>query len=175
MIWFASDHHFGHASLPRPGFRDVAHVNETMIANHNRVVASTDHVYFLGDVGSKDTLAAVLPRLNGRKRLILGNHDYSDRQMMRFYLEHFQKVMSWRHFTEADCALICTHYPLHESSFLGRYAGSCINVHGHIHNRRINDPRWVNICVEQIGYTPVSYDWLIGKARKAGAKCSSTT
>ena len=109
----------------------------------------------------------VLPRLNGKKRLILGNHDYSDRQMMRFYLEHFQKVMSWRHFTEPDCALICTHYPLHESSFLGRYKGSCINVHGHIHTRRINDPRYINICVEQIDYTPVSYDWLIAKARRA--------
>jgi calcineurin-like phosphoesterase family protein len=170
-IWFASDHHFGHANLlkftsddgayVRPGFRDVDHMNETMIANHNRVVGVADRAYFLGDVGfSRATLAAVLPRLNGKKRLILGNHDYSDRQMMRFYLEHFQKVMSWRHFTE-------THCPLHESSFLGRYNGSCINVHGHIHARRIDDPRYVNICVEQIDYTPVSYDWLIAKARRA--------
>jgi calcineurin-like phosphoesterase family protein len=177
MIWFASDHHFGHSALltfrqddgspARPGFRDVDHMNETMIANHNRVVGPTDRVYFLGDVGfSKVTLTAVLPRLNGKKRLILGNHDYSDRQMMRFYLEHFQKIMSWRHFTEPDCALICTHYPLHEASFLGRYAGSCINVHGHIHARRIDDERYINICVEQINYTPVSYDWLLAKARK---------
>ena len=38
-IWFASDHHFGHANLlkftsddgayVRPGFRDVDHMNET--------------------------------------------------------------------------------------------------------------------------------------------------
>src|SRR4051794_39894798 len=99
-IRFAGDHHFGHAKLlsfenadgshVRPGFRDVEHMNETMIANHTRVVGAADRVYFLGDVGfGKATLAAVLPRLNGRKRLILGNHDYSDRQMMRFYLEHF--------------------------------------------------------------------------------------
>jgi calcineurin-like phosphoesterase family protein len=40
-------------------------------------------------------------------------------------------------------------------------AGSCVNVHGHIHARRINDPRYINICVEQINYTPVSYDWLV--------------
>ena len=182
-IWFASDHHFGHANLlkftsddgayVRPGFRDVDHMNETMIANHNRVVGVADHAYFLGDVGfSRATLAAVLPRLNGKKRLILGNHDYSDRQMMRFYLEHFQKVMSWRYFTEPDCALICTHCPLHESSFLGRYKGSC-NVHGPIHARRIDDPRYVNICVEQIDYTPVSYDWLLAKARRAPQAAAS--
>lgn len=154
----------------RPGFRDLDHMNETMIANHNRVVAPGDNVYFLGDVGfGKKTLQAILPRLNGKKRLILGNHDYGDRQMMRFYLEHFQKVMSWRHFTEPDCALICTHFPLHESSFLGRYKGACINVHGHTHARVIPSPRYVNICVENIDYTPVSYEWLIAKARKAAA------
>ena len=34
---------------------------------------------------------------------------------------------------------------------------------------RIDDPRYVNICVEQIDYTPVSYDWLIAKAWKAMA------
>jgi calcineurin-like phosphoesterase family protein len=179
-IWFASDHHFGHANLlgfaaddgtpARSGFRDVDHMNETMIANHNRVVAPDDRVYFLGDVGfRKATLAAVLPRLNGRKRLILGNHDYSDRGMVRFYLEHFQKILSWRHFTEPDCALICTHFPLHESAFLGRYPGTCVNVHGHIHRRRIPDRRYINVCVEQIGYTPVSYDWLTAEARKVTA------
>ena len=69
-IWFASDHHFGHANLlkftsddgayVRPGFSDVDHMNETMIANHNRVVGVADRAYFLGDVGfSRATLAAV--------------------------------------------------------------------------------------------------------------------
>src|SRR5438874_133947 len=99
-----------------------------MIANHNRVVGVADHAYFLGDVGfRRATLAAVLPRLNGKKRLILGNHDYSDRQMMRFYLEHFQKVMSWRHFTEPDCALICaptTHCTSRASSVATKEAAS---------------------------------------------------
>jgi calcineurin-like phosphoesterase family protein len=42
------------------------------------------------------------------------------------------------------------------SSFLFRYAGSCINVHGHIHARCTNDSRYVNICVEQINYTTVT-------------------
>ena len=65
MIWFASDHHFGHAALftftkddgshARPGFRDVDHMNETMIANHNRVVGPTDRVYFLGDEAIRST------------------------------------------------------------------------------------------------------------------------
>lgn len=184
--WFISDHHLGHANilkftddrgnLIRPGFDDIHHMHEVMIANHNRVVAPTDNVYFLGDVGfNKEVLASLLPRFNGRKRLILGNHDYSDRQMMRFYLEHFQKVASWRHFTEPDAAFICTHVPMHESCLFGRFDGDCANVHGHIHQRVINtsgvpDPRYINVCVEQVNYTPVSYDWIMKRVRRLVGK-----
>ena len=130
----------------------------------NRVVAPQDKVYHLGDVGMRSSvLQSVLPRLNGKKRLTLGNHDDQD---VGFYRKHFQKVMSWRHFTDDGFAMVCTHYPLHSSSFLHRYAGRCINVHGHIHARTIDDPEYVNICVEQIAYTPVSYEWLMSRARK---------
>lgn len=181
--WFISDHHLGHenilkfkddkGNLIRPGFENLSHMHEVMIANHNRVVAPTDNVYFLGDVGfNKAVLAALLPRFNGRKRLILGNHDYSDRQMMRFYLQHFQKVASWRHFTEPDCAFICSHVPMHDTCLFGRFDGVCANVHGHTHQRVMNtssgvpDPRYINVCVEQVDYTPVSYDWIMKRVRR---------
>lgn len=151
----------------RPGFKDADHMDEVMIENWNRVVSEQDKVYHLGDVGFKnDVLQRVLPRLKGKKRLILGNHDEQD---MGFYRKHFQKIMSWRHFTDDGVAMICTHFPLHESSFLGRYSGRCINVHGHIHARVIPDPKYVNVCVEQINYTPVHYDKLIGAVRRMAA------
>lgn len=176
-IFFASDHHLGHANilkfnkadgtLMRPEFKSLDHMHEVMIERHNRKVQPTDVMYFLGDVGfNKSTLEKLLPRFNGRKRLILGNHDYNTRPMMRFYLEHFQKIMSWKHFTQrGDYGIVVTHFPLHESSFLGRYKGNCINVHGHIHARHIPDPRWVNVSVEEIDYTPVDLEYLIRLAR----------
>jgi calcineurin-like phosphoesterase family protein len=158
--WFVSDHHFGHAnmlrftkpdgSLVRPGFRDVGHMDEVMIEKWNAVVKPND----------------VLRRLNGKIYLVLGNHDRLD---AGFYDKHFKKVRGWFHYTEPGAAMICTHCPLHESSFLGRYDGCCINVHGHIHARNINDARYVNVSVEQIDYTPVNYDWLMSKARRARA------
>lgn len=174
-IWFISDTHFGHANILkfvnhagqaiRPDFADTDHMDETMIARWNAVIGPGDKVYHLGDVGicSQKRLDAILPRLNGHKRLILGNHDNED---AKFYRKHFQKIASWRHFTDDGVALICTHFPLHKSSFLGRYDGACLNVHGHIHARRIPDPSYKNICVEQTDYRPVHYDDLIRAARQ---------
>lgn len=153
--------------LLRPGFKDVDHMDEHMIERWNSVVKPGDVVHHLGDFCFRQKhLVQILPRLNGRIYLVLGNHD---RMGANFYAKHFQKVRGWFHYTEPDAAIICTHCPLHESSFLGRYEGSCINVHGHIHGRQIHSSKYVNICVEQVGYTPVHYDWLMAQARNGTA------
>ena len=36
-----------------------------------------------------------------------------------------------------------------------------INIHGHLHDRRMSDRRYVNVCVEQTNYTPVDLHELI--------------
>lgn len=173
--WFISDHHFGHTNilkfadaegrLLRPGFESVEHMDEVMIERWNSVVKPHDIVHHLGDICfGQEHLTKIRPRLNGRIYLVLGNHD---RMHINFYGKTFQKVRGWFHYTEPGAAIICTHCPLHESSFLGRYDGNCINVHGHIHARTIPGDKFVNVCVEQVEYTPVHYDTLMAKARKA--------
>ena len=85
-VWFCSDHHFNHTNIlsfinysgekVRPEFSTVEQMNEVMIENHNARVKPNDKVYFLGDVGfNTASLDTILPRLNGKKRLILGNHE----------------------------------------------------------------------------------------------------
>jgi calcineurin-like phosphoesterase family protein len=172
-VWFLSDPHFGHAGLltktledgspARGQFSDIGHMHAAIVANWNRVVEPGHKVYCLGDLGNKTGIGKVLPLLNGRKRLILGNHDVEN---MSFYSQWFEKISSWRHFTEDELgvAMVMTHFPLHEQAFLGRYEGRCLNVHGHLHTQVIRDPRYINISVEQINYTPVSYDWLLTRA-----------
>lgn len=52
-------------------------MNEALIANWNAVVAPEDTVYVLGDFAlAARAVEQILPRLNGRKILILGNHDF---------------------------------------------------------------------------------------------------
>lgn len=87
-IWIISDTHFNHKNIlgftDSEGkkfrgdlFKDVSDMNEQMIYNWNSVIKPEDKVYHLGDVyfGSQPEADAILSRLMGKKRLIVGNHD----------------------------------------------------------------------------------------------------
>lgn len=179
-IWFVSDTHFNHGNilkfrtkypdgdLVRPGFLDVQHMNETMIENWNSVVKPNDIVYHLGDVafGNVTDMENILNRLNGKKRLILGNHDKFD---ILVYRRHFKKIGSWRSFGEFEKKFVACHYPLHADSFIYRSGGlDGFCVHGHIHEKVVlkegsdqPDPRYINVCVERRRYTPIHIDDLM--------------
>src|SRR3979490_535118 len=78
-VFFISDTHFGdHRVLnlyPRP-FASVAAMDAEMIARWNAVVGDQDEVWHLGDFArTAAQAAAILPRLAGRKHLVLGNND----------------------------------------------------------------------------------------------------
>src|SRR5687767_14032236 len=85
-VFFTADTHFGHAAaraLFRRPFPSVEAMDEAMVARWNEVVGSADEVWHLGDFAAgprkesalAETAAATLARLNGRKRLIIGNND----------------------------------------------------------------------------------------------------
>ena len=176
-VWFASDHHLEHHNilkfkdgtdqLIRPGFSSTKEMNELMISRHNSLVPSTAKVYFLGDVGfNQNVLDELLPRFNGRKRLILGNHDGFK---MRFYEKHFQKVLvSWR----PIYGLIFSHYPLYISSDDTRMLACC---HGHIHKGQIDNPKYLNISVEETDYYPVHFTQIIELFRERGIEFATRT
>lgn len=164
-LWFISDTHFTHSnilnfknydgSMVRPEFSSVEEMNETMIERWNEVVKPEDKIYHLGDVGwnSQSALDSILSRLNGKKRLILGNHDDFN---MKFYVKHFQKIKtSWR---GIDGRLIFSHHPL----YIGKDDDKIkLNVHGHIHCGQIEDDRYYNISVEEIDYRPIHLDEIL--------------
>lgn len=79
MKYYISDLHFGHKNVlsfdDRP-FDNVEYMNKVIINNWNSAVTNSDEIYILGDVFWKNDLAEeILPKLKGRKHLILGNHD----------------------------------------------------------------------------------------------------
>src|SRR5574337_157992 len=125
-IYFTSDSHFGHANFLyfkdeggeriRKEFDSLIGMDEAMIERWNARVKPQDIIYHLGDVcfGGSAMLQSIMRRLNGHKRLILGNHDRLD---MGLYAKYFDKIMSWRYFstdvTKSNICLIACHYPLH--------------------------------------------------------------
>jgi len=81
--WFTADWHFNHPTIikycDRP-YKTERKMKEDIIAKFNEVVNEDDTTYVIGDVGmyGRDKLAMLKPilaKMNGRKHLILGNHD----------------------------------------------------------------------------------------------------
>lgn len=173
-IFFSSDNHFFHSNilkfvteegsdkLIRPGFSSIEEMNETMIERHNSVVGHSDKWYCVGDFGMGiKKLPSVLSRLNGHKRLILGNHDYTERKDFEIYFQFFEKVMESRRMGP----ILVTHRP----TYLGPHEDRIkANVHGHIHEKVLPDKRYLNVSVEQINYTPVSFEEVETILRKRG-------
>ena len=158
-IFVISDTHFGHANIikycNRP-FADPMEMDEKIIENWNKTVRPEDIIYHLGDVyfGKKNP-SNWNKRLNGRKRLILGNHDDGKDEVLQ---QMFGKILMWRMFP--DLGLLLTHVPVHYSGLEFKVSK---NVHGHIHEKNIDDERYINVSVEQINYTPVHIDTLSAK------------
>lgn len=161
-IFFISDTHFFHTNIirfcDRP-FQSAEEMNETLIDNWNRVVKPADHVWHLGDVcmnGSSGEHNALLRRLNGKKRLVVGNHDHLKSEALHM---NFEKMELWRgfHFKDGRPSFTCVHIPLPIPAL--RDGEIC--VHGHIHTNLLEDPRYINVCVEHTNYTPVALEEII--------------
>ena len=158
-IYVISDTHFGHGNIitycNRP-FSNPKEMDEFMIDNWNNTVNDNDIVYHLGDVYFGEGAKSLLPKLKGRKRLILGNHDDGKSKALQ---DNFQKITIWRMFPEFG--LLLTHVPVHEST-LGENPKrpKMVNVHGHIHDKAAPSEKHINVSVEQINYTPINIEEL---------------
>ncbi len=157
-IWLISDTHFGHSGILnffqpdgvsklRP-FSTVEEMDETMISNWNAVVKPFDRVYHLGDVVINRKALASLARLNGKKRLIRGNHDIF---RTKDYMEYFDEIYGVRVLDD----MILSHIPLARESITKRFG---VNVHGHTHGNCIADPAYLSVCVEHTGFAPIHID-----------------
>lgn len=155
--WFISDTHFFHENIikycGRP-FKDAQFMNEFIIDKWNRTVMPGDKVYHLGDVacgygGDDKILGDLLSRLNGKKRLVLGNHDNAKSVALQKY---FEKIELWH--GDKSWGFTCSHIPL--PLFHLRDGNFC--VHGHIHNNLEQDPHYINVCVEHTLYGLIHID-----------------
>ncbi|MFW6281194.1 MAG: metallophosphoesterase family protein [bacterium] len=171
--WVISDTHFDHKNIlnferpdgskVRPGFEDVHDMNNQMVERWNSVVKPNDMVYHLGDFTinrSVERLETLVNRLNGTKILIRGNHDHFKTETL---VKFFKDVYSVYDIYINDYRVIFSHYPLHESSI---WADNMFNVHGHIHEKNLENKKYINVSVEQINYTPFSFDELYEKIKE---------
>jgi calcineurin-like phosphoesterase family protein len=157
--FFTSDTHFGdHRVLnlyPRP-FATVAEMDEGLVRRWNSACGPEDEVWHLGDFARKAALAAsIIPRLNGRKHLILGNNDPAQ------VGEGWESVAPYAEIEREGVLLILCHYPFR--SWNGQHRRSW-NLHGHSHGRLAPLLRQFDVGVDPNDYAPVALSEILGKS-----------
>ena len=184
MEYFISDIHAGHENCiafdSRP-FKSVLEMNQTLINNCNKVVKNSDDLYILGDVAMKPQIAIeFLKKLNGKKHLILGNHDKEqiirDANVCEEITPYKRIVISnsyLNEFSPHGSIVVCmSHYPMLDWD--KKMRGS-VHLFGHVHTNDCiyfdnNQPlvfplkelkNAYNVFCGYQGYTPLRLDQIL--------------
>lgn len=148
-VFLISDLHFGHKNMAlKRGFKDEVEHDEHIIKMWNSVVHKRDMVYILGDITmEKPHHYHLLYMLNGRKKVVAGNHDkpQHSNELMK-YVDSISGMVQYKGY-------VLTHCPIHESE-IDRFRA---NIHGHVHENTLPDDRYINVSCEVVDYTPVEF------------------
>lgn len=160
--FFIGDTHFGHKNIlkyeadKRP-FKSLEDMHSYMISEWNKVVSDKDTVWHLGDVVFGKSNLWILDKLNGNKKLILGNHDGLP---LGLYAEYFSKIYGLYGWNSA----ILSHIPVHTNQVDYRFTH---NIHGHMHNKTLGDKRYINVSCEQLpNLAPISADIILKRMKE---------
>ena len=161
QVRFIADLHFGHVNMAvKRGFAAVEEHDEYIISQWNSVVKKQDLTWILGDVTMESANSyPLLDRLNGRKKVVLGNHD-----MPRDIPELLKYVHSVSGLTRYK-GIWLSHCPIHPMELDHRVHRI---IHGHIHENVVMqwvtflgfnvfkrvDRRYHGVSCEQVDYTP---------------------
>lgn len=152
------------------GFKDANEYHEHLIKSWNSVVHKKDLVYILGDVTmEKNQFYPILDSLNGRKKVVLGNHDLG--KHIPDLLKHVETVEGMIHYK----GFWLTHCPVHpqELTFVKG------NIHAHIHEMKVpkieltvnywdkqttftssSEEKYYNVDAEAVNYKPKTLEQL---------------
>jgi calcineurin-like phosphoesterase family protein len=163
-IWLIADTHFGHSNIIKyenrpfqnPDYQrhgSTGLMDKEIISRWNNVVSKNDKVFHLGDVGiyGKEKMTEIITSLNGRKTLIMGNHDKG------------RSAQWWRDVGFDDVSkypIIIEDYVVlqHEPPTYFNDATPYYFVYGHVHGTKLYKTVMKSaacVCLERWDYTPV--------------------
>lgn len=167
--FLTADTHFGHplmlTACKRP-FANADEMNERLIEAWNSVVHPKDTVWHLGDFAMKldnREIADIFYGLNGRKHLIIGNHDVHKDGSLLPALAHLQweSVAHAAEIKHDGQRIMLAHYAgytwnqEHRGSFL---------AYGHSHGTLLGMPGSVDVGVDNQGLKPISCEEFVRQA-----------
>lgn len=171
MIYFTSDLHINDLRVfngsRKKYFKTISGFHEYLIKKWNNKVTDEDLIIVLGDVGiDTESTVNMLNQLNGRKVLILGNHDI---ESLDFLPDAFIRTR-YLYCTCINGTLVgCSHKPklypdLHN-------IGCDVYIHGHHHeyesitmmyqaSRLLSNHNRYNACIDLNFYEPCTLEEL---------------
>lgn len=159
--YFISDLHIGHQTAIDFRLQDMASLNaghdQLLMDNISEIMLSSKtrkHTLWLGGddcVTTKgmDFLEYLLTK-GCRINKLLGNHDTENKEK-REELTRLLPLCNQFHGLVKMGEFWISHAPIHPCHLRGRK-----NIHGHLHEKTIIDPNYVNISAENVMYKPVS-------------------
>ena len=157
--FFISDTHFFHNNVlkfdNRP-FETIDIMHEEMKKRWNNKVSNADAVYICGDFTwrSIDEAMTFLNSLNGRKRLINGNHDFRNSGVK--YKKLFESIKDYEETKVGNTFIQLSHYFI---PFYNKHRYDGILLHGHSHNTQEHfyelEMEWYMKCQ---GFEPKIYN-----------------
>lgn len=194
-LWFTSDTHFSHRNSMRycgRPFLTVEACDEAMIKRWNEVVKPDDLIIHMGDVAMHTKpMERIIPKLNGHKILIIGNHDliyhqyflktrgqkFIDRMMEIYKNVGFSKIFdSGKTIITSPTGdspglkIRLSHFPTknaHDGYHNNKHDASrpiddgTLNICGHVHNSWLKRGNNINVGVDVWDFRPVSLDDVI--------------
>lgn len=158
--FYIADIHFFHPRIidecNRP-YKSLKEMHNDIILQWNRKVGKNDMVYILGDVASISKeedmvdMINILKVLNGKKILIVGNHDRESIKNFKFR-KCFVDIKDYCRVYDEGRKVVLLHFPM---EFWEGDKKGVIHLHGHTHKDSINKkPNRYNVGVDVMGYVP---------------------
>lgn len=180
-IFLTSDLHLCHDRAfifgPR-GFKTVEDHDITICENWNNIIQPEDEVYILGDLMLNNNIAGInmLKCLNGRKHIILGNHDTPTRE--KLYVEEgiCEEPPKWADMIHyKGYHFFLSHFPSMTANLEKESLKQVtINLFGHTHQREkfYNDiPFMFHVGMDSNNNTPVLLDDIIEMCKQKVIEC----
>lgn len=172
--FYTADLHLGHENIIRlchRPFSSVEEMDETIIANWNSKVKSSDDVYIVGDFSFRsntENAIACLKRLNGKKHLIVGNHDAENLKNPEFR-KQFASINTYLEIRDNGNKVCLFHYPIAEWN--GYFRDNVYHVYGHVHDSDTtagvklvkSEPRAFNAGVDVNNFYPMTLNDFLNK------------
>lgn len=138
----------------RPQFKTVEEHDKFVIDELNRTANKHDTLLLLGDIGIGAKSYGMLKTLNCQNVILVPGNHCGERSPIDSSAFKYMMGAYTRYLPHSKIKAVFTHIPVHPSC-LDRWH---VNIHGHLHDQVVDDPRYFCVSAEQLHFKPIDME-----------------